>query len=87
MKPTFALDDAGDTAATWLSGGMMVSAVRPGLGAFTPAQWMCVALFVFGLVMVAKVRKLKASGKDPMELVSLPRSGPLPDEPAYRQSA
>ena len=64
-----------------------VDQADPRYGAFTPAQWMCVALFVFGLVMVAKVRQFKASGKDPMDLVSLPRSGPLPDEPAYRQSA
>jgi phosphatidylglycerol:prolipoprotein diacylglycerol transferase len=64
-----------------------VDQADPRYGAFTPAQWMCIALFVFGLVMVKRVRDLGASGRDPMELVSLPRSGPLPDEPADRQSA
>lgn len=64
-----------------------VDQADPRYGQLTPAQWMCVALFLFGLVMLARVRQIKASGRDPMDLVSLPRSGPLPDEPAYRQSA
>ncbi|MDB4939247.1 MAG: Prolipoprotein diacylglyceryl transferase [Labilithrix sp.] len=64
-----------------------VDQADPRFGGLTPAQWMCVALFLFGIYMVVQVRKLKASGRDPMDLVSLPRAGPLPDEPAYRQSA
>lgn len=64
-----------------------VDQADPRFAALTPAQWMCIALFVFGLVMAAKVRRLKASGRDPMDLVTLPRSGPIPDEPVYQQSA
>lgn len=58
----------------------------PRYGAFTPAQWMCIALFVFGLVMVAVVRRVQASGRDPMELVSLRHSVPPPDEAAVSPS-
>lgn len=63
-----------------------VDQADPRYGAFTPAQWMCIALLVFGLVMVARVRQLKASGRDPMDFVSLPRTASPPDESAYRQS-
>jgi phosphatidylglycerol:prolipoprotein diacylglycerol transferase len=61
-----------------------VDQADPRYGAFTPAQWMCIALFVFGLVMVARVRQLVASGRDPMELVALPRPTALPEQPAFR---
>lgn len=44
----------------------------PRYGGFTPAQWACVALFTFGLVMVARTRQIRRSGFDPIELVSLP---------------
>lgn len=44
----------------------------PRYGGFTPGQWACVALFTFGLYMVGRVRRIRASGKEPMELVSLP---------------
>jgi phosphatidylglycerol:prolipoprotein diacylglycerol transferase len=64
-----------------------VDQADPRYGSLTPAQWMCVVLFLFGAYMVVHVRKLKASGRDPMDLVSLPRGGPVPDEAAYRQSA
>ena len=55
----------------------------PRYGSLTPAQWACVALFVFGLVMVKRVMQLRKSGEDPMELVSLPRELPVrsPDVP------
>ena len=56
-------------------------------GGLTPAQWSCVALFLFGLVMVAKVRQIKKSGKDPQDLLLPPTTGPLPEDSAYRQSA
>jgi phosphatidylglycerol:prolipoprotein diacylglycerol transferase len=59
----------------------------PRYGSLTPAQWMCVALFLFGLYMLTKVRAIKASGKDPMDMVSLPRDVPVPEDSAYRQSA
>ncbi len=49
----------------------------PRYGGFTPAQWACVALFVFGLAMVARVRQIRRSGKDPIELVSLPAARKL----------
>lgn len=45
----------------------------PRYGSLTPAQWACVALFAFGLVMVGRVMKARKSGEDPMDLVSLPR--------------
>ncbi len=41
----------------------------PRYGHFTPAQWSCVALFVFGLFMVWKIMQLRRKGEDPMELV------------------
>ncbi len=44
----------------------------PRYGALTPAQWLCVALFVLGLVMVRKVRALQSSGIDPLDLVAAP---------------
>jgi len=55
----------------------------PRYGSLTPAQWACVALFVFGLVMVRRVMQLRKSGEDPMDLVSMPRELPLraPDVP------
>lgn len=62
-------------------------AADPRYGGLTPAQWACVALFVFGLAMVAHVRKLAKSGKDPMDLVTVPSVLPLPDEAPYRTSA
>lgn len=36
----------------------------PRYGGFTPGQWACVALFVFGLVMWKKMRDIQASGED-----------------------
>jgi hypothetical protein len=56
MKPTFALDDAGDTAATWLSADTMVSAVRPGLGAFTAARPLSGAGELSGVAVAAAGR-------------------------------
>jgi phosphatidylglycerol:prolipoprotein diacylglycerol transferase len=50
----------------------------PRYGSFTPAQWACIALFVFGLVMVKKILDLRRSGEDPLELVALPREGAAP---------
>jgi phosphatidylglycerol:prolipoprotein diacylglycerol transferase len=64
-----------------------VDQADPRFGSLTPAQWMCVVLFLFGIGMVLHVRKIKASGRDPMDLVSLPREEPLPDDAVYRQSA
>lgn len=52
----------------------------PRYGSLTPAQWACVALFAFGLFMVSRVMKLRKSGEDPMELVSVPAV--LPSRPA-----
>jgi phosphatidylglycerol:prolipoprotein diacylglycerol transferase len=50
----------------------------PRYGTFTPAQWACIALFVLGLVIVRRILKLRASGEDPMELVSLAARHPSP---------
>lgn len=46
-----------------------VAQADPRYGSLTPAQWACVALFLFGLVMVWKVRQIKKSGVDPQERV------------------
>ena len=56
IKPTFALDDAGDTAATWLSADTMVSAVRSGLGAFTAARPLSGATELSGVAVAAAGR-------------------------------
>ena len=55
----------------------------PRYGSFTPAQWSCIALFVFGLVMVGKITQLRRTGVDPMELLYDKRRGPArpPDVP------
>lgn len=63
-----------------------VEQADPRYGALTPAQWSCVGLFVFGLVMVARVRQIKASGRDPMDDLALPREGSVPEDAPYRQS-
>lgn len=47
----------------------------PRYGSFTPAQWACIALFVFGLVIVWKVMDLKRRGEDPLDVFLLPRDG------------
>jgi phosphatidylglycerol:prolipoprotein diacylglycerol transferase len=57
-----------------------VDQADPRFGSLTPAQWMCVALFLFGLYMATKVRQIKASGKDPQDMVALARPGELPAE-------
>ena len=42
-------------------------AADPRYGGLTPAQWSCMALFVFGLFMIHHVRTLRARGVDPMD--------------------
>ena len=39
------------------------------------------------LDIVRRLKEIKDSGKDPMDLVSLPSDGPLPDEGAYREKS
>ena len=56
LKPTFALDDAGDTAATWLSADSMVSAVRSGLGPFTAPRPLSGATELSGVAVAAAGR-------------------------------
>lgn len=48
----------------------------PRYAGFTPAQWACVALFAFGIAMVLRVRQIRKSGFDPIDLVSLPAALP-----------
>jgi len=57
----------------------------PRYGGLTPAQWACVALFVFGLVMVKRIRDIRKSGRDPLDLVTMPRALPIPAGGAYRE--
>jgi phosphatidylglycerol---prolipoprotein diacylglyceryl transferase len=51
----------------------------PRYGQLTPAQWQCIALFVFGLVMVAVIRRNIRNGVDPLERVTLQPD--TPEEP------
>ncbi|MBX3227210.1 MAG: prolipoprotein diacylglyceryl transferase [Labilithrix sp.] len=55
----------------------------PRYGGITPAQWACIALFLFGLVMVRKIMQLRRTGEDPMELLYDNRAPepPPPDVP------
>jgi len=64
-----------------------VDQADPRYGGLTPAQWSCVALFVFGLVMVKRVRDIKASGRDPLDMVTLPHvlALPVPGATPYRE--
>jgi phosphatidylglycerol:prolipoprotein diacylglycerol transferase len=62
-----------------------VDQADPRYGGLTPAQWSCVALFTFGLVMIAKVRQIRASGRDPQDMLLPPSTGPLPHDTAYRE--
>ena len=64
-----------------------VEQADPRFGGLTPAQWSCVALFVFGLVMVGHVRKLRKSGKDPQDLLVPPNVVTPSAEPALEPSA
>ncbi len=54
----------------------------PRYASLTPAQWSCVALFVFGLAMVAVIRRNQARGYDPASLVM--RDGVTFDEPTAK---
>jgi phosphatidylglycerol:prolipoprotein diacylglycerol transferase len=45
----------------------------------TPAQYACVALFVFGVVMVLHVRRIAQSGSDPLDVFN--RVPPEPEPP------
>ncbi len=47
----------------------------------TPAQYACIALFVFGLYMVHHVRRIVASGKDPLDVYNRVREPDPPIEP------
>ena len=47
-QPLFALDEAGNSGAVWVSGGQIVSAVRTGLGGFSPARPLSGATDAFG---------------------------------------
>ena len=53
-----------------------VDQADPRYGSLTPAQWMCVALFLFGLYMARKVQQIKASGQDPQDMVALSGRAP-----------
>src|SRR5688500_17390111 len=43
----------------------------PRYGELTPAQWQCILLFVFGLAMVAVIRRNIQKGVDPLDKVTL----------------
>jgi phosphatidylglycerol:prolipoprotein diacylglycerol transferase len=45
----------------------------PRYGNFTPAQWSCILLFVFGIFMIMVMKDLKNRNIDPLDRVSLPR--------------
>jgi phosphatidylglycerol:prolipoprotein diacylglycerol transferase len=55
----------------------------PRYGQLTPAQWACIALFTFGLVMVAVIRRNIQAGVDPLDKVTLqPEKEPEQASPA-----
>ncbi|AKV01747.1 Prolipoprotein diacylglyceryl transferase [Labilithrix luteola] len=64
-----------------------VDQADPRYGGLTPAQWACVALFVFGLVMAKRARDIKASGRDPMDLVTRPEVLATAPEAAQQEPA
>jgi phosphatidylglycerol:prolipoprotein diacylglycerol transferase len=43
----------------------------PRYAGLTPAQWACVALFLFGLYLLRLTYRLKAQGIDPADMVKL----------------
>lgn len=45
------------------------SAADPRYGGLTPAQWLCIALFLFGLVLLRHILLLKKRGVDPTHAV------------------
>jgi phosphatidylglycerol:prolipoprotein diacylglycerol transferase len=47
----------------------------------TPAQYACIALFLFGVVMVWHVRRIVASGNDPLDVFNRVRAPDTPLEP------
>lgn len=49
----------------------------PRYGLLTPAQWACIALFVFGLLMARHVARLSRSGHDPLDELLAPEEAPL----------
>jgi phosphatidylglycerol:prolipoprotein diacylglycerol transferase len=53
----------------------------PRYGGLTPAQWSCLALFSFGLYLWWRVRKLHASGVDPMDKMMAPPAPPTETAP------
>ena len=48
----------------------------PRYGQLTPAQWQCIMLFVFGLAMVAVIRRNIQKGVDPLDKVNDPDAFP-----------
>jgi phosphatidylglycerol:prolipoprotein diacylglycerol transferase len=57
-----------------------VQGADPRYAALTPAQWACIAMFAFGIVMALYVRRLRAQGIDPAD--SLRARGGLAEAPA-----
>ena len=73
------------SASRWTSSASATSS-RPtrATAALTPAQWTCVALFVFGLVMVAPGSPDQGERQGPARHGGLPRPGELPADAAER---
>ena len=49
-----------------------VAGADPRYGGFTPAQWACLMLFVFGLATIVYMRRLRARGVDPADVFKVP---------------
>ena len=64
---------------------LVVAVLLMGLGFIGINQ--AAARATLNTVMVRRLKEIKDSGKDPMDLVSLPSDGPLPDEGAYREKS
>jgi phosphatidylglycerol:prolipoprotein diacylglycerol transferase len=63
-----------------------VDGADPRYAGLTPAQWECLALFVFGLVLLVHVRNIVKSGDDPARHLMAPPPDPEPP-PADAASA
>jgi len=59
-----------------------VDQADPRYGDLTPAQWMCLVLFAFGILMLGRVRMIRLSGYDPMHQFLVSAEPPYAMEPA-----
>ena len=82
IKPLLALDDAGDAAATWISGGQILSAVRTGLGGFSPPNPLSGVTELGGQAVAGAWQRRRGGGvrrtSNGNDAISLRGAGPAP---------